>query len=128
MFRPPPPDSVRGAIERRVCVIIAPVARTISRFARFADFYPFYLSQHSDRTCRRLHFVGTSLGLLAVLHAFATLDFWWILAGLLAGYAFAWVGHFFFEKNRPATFTNPVYSFMGDWVMWKDILTGRIRF
>ena len=67
-------------------------------FSRFSDFYPFYLSQHSDRTCRRLHFVGTSLGLLAVLHAFATLNFWWLLAGLAAGYAFAWVGHF--EKNR----------------------------
>jgi len=50
------------------------------------------------------------------------------LAGLVAGYAFAWVGHFFFEKNRPATFTHPLYSFMGDWVMWKDILTGKIRF
>jgi hypothetical protein len=76
----------------------------------FSQFYPFYLSQHADRTCRRLHFVGTSLGLLAVLHAFA------------------WVGHFFFENNRPATFTHPLYSFVGDWVMWKDMLSGRIRF
>ena len=97
-------------------------------FSRFADFYSFYLSQHADRTCRRLHFVGTSLGLLAVLHAFSTLNFWWLLAGLVAGYAFAWVGHYFFEKNRPATFTHPLYSFMGDWVMWKDMLTGRIGF
>jgi hypothetical protein len=93
----------------------------------FSDFYPFYLSQHADRTCRRLHFAGTSLGLLALLHAFSTLNFWWLLAGLAAGYAFAWVGHFFFEKNRPATFTHPLYSFLGDWVMWKDMLTGRIR-
>ena len=62
------------------------------------------------------------------LHAFSTLNFWWLLAGLAAGYAFAWVGHFFFEKNRPATFTHPLYSFIGDWVMWKDMLTGRIRF
>ena len=94
----------------------------------FARFYPFYLSQHSDRTCRRLHFVGTTLGLAAALHAFSTLNFWWLLAGLATGYALAWVGHFFFEKNRPATFTHPLYSFMGDWVMWKDMLTGRIRF
>ena len=50
------------------------------------------------------------------------------LAGLVAAYAFAWVGHFFFEKNRPATFTHPLYSFMGDWVMWRDILAGKIRF
>jgi hypothetical protein len=97
------------------------------KYSRFAEFYPFYLSQHADRTCRRLHFAGTSLGLLAVLHAFATLNFWWILAGIAAGYAFAWVGHFYFEKNRPATFTYPVYSFMGDWVMWKDVLAGRIK-
>src|SRR5712664_1201021 len=74
----------------------------ISPFARFADFYPFYLSQHSNRVCRRLHFAGTSLGLAAVLHAFSTLNFWWLLAGLAAGYALAWVGHFFFEKNLPA--------------------------
>ena len=102
-------------------------APTFSRFARFADFYPYYLSQHANRTCRRLHFAGTTLGLAALLHAFSTLNFWWLLAGLAAGYAFAWVGHYFFEKNRPATFTHPVYSFMGDWVMWKEILTGKIK-
>jgi len=97
-------------------------------FSSFAAFYPFYLSQHSDRTCRRLHFVGTTLGMVALLHAFSTLNFWWLLAGLVAGYGFAWVGHYFFEKNRPATFTHPLYSFMGDWVMWKEMLTGSIRF
>jgi hypothetical protein len=96
-------------------------------FERFADFYPFYLSQHADRTCRRLHFAGTTLGLVALLHAFSTLNFWWLLAGIASGYAFAWVGHFFFEKNRPATFTHPLYSFMGDWVMWKETLTGKIK-
>ncbi len=101
---------------------------TISRFARFADFYPFYLSQHANRICRRLHFTGTTLGLLAALHAFSTLNFWWLLAGLAAGYAFAWVGHFFFEKNRPATFKHPLYSLMGDFVMYKDIWSGKIRF
>ena len=98
-----------------------------SAFASFSEFYPFYLSQHSDRTCRRLHFAGTTLGLVALLYALATLNFWWILAGVAAGYAFAWVGHFFFEKNRPATFTHPVYSFIGDWVMWGQILAGKIR-
>ena len=97
-------------------------------YARFSEFYPFYLSQHADPTCRRLHFVGTSLGLLALLVACASLNFWWVLAGLAAGYLLAWVGHFFFEKNRPATFTYPLYSFLGDWVMWKDMLVGRIRF
>jgi hypothetical protein len=103
-------------------------AEKAAPYARFREFYPFYLSQHANRTCRRLHFVGTSLGLLALLRALATLNFGWLLAGLAAGYLLAWVGHFFFEKNRPATFTYPVYSFIGDWVMWKDMLVGRIRF
>lgn len=100
----------------------------VGTYRSFGEFYPFYLSQHADRTCRRLHFVGSSLGLAAVCYAVATLNPWWILAGLVAGYLFAWIGHLFFEKNRPATFTYPLYSFIGDWVMWKEILTGRIRF
>jgi len=105
----------------------------VTRIARtavktFAEFYPYYLSEHANRTCRRLHFAGTSLGLAFALHAFSTLNFWWLLAGLVCGYAFAWVGHFFFEHNRPATFKYPRWSFIGDWVMWKDILTGKIRF
>ena len=99
----------------------------ISPFAKFADFYPFYLSEHANRTNRRLHFLGTSLGVAAILHSLSTLDFWWLLAGVVASYGCAWVGHFFFEKNRPATFTYPLYSFMGDWVMWKDMLAGKIR-
>jgi hypothetical protein len=98
------------------------------RYASFAEFYPFYLSEHANRTCRRLHFVGTSLGLACLAAALATLTPWWLLAGLLIGYAFAWVGHFVFEKNRPATFSYPLWSFMGDWVMWSEILRGRIRF
>ena len=95
---------------------------------RFAQFYPFYLSQHKHRVCRRLHFAGTTLGLSAVLLAFASQNFWWLAAGVAAGYALAWVGHFFFEKNRPATFSHPLLSFLGDWVMWKDMLTGKIGF
>ena len=55
-------------------------------------------------------------------------NLWYVLAGLIAGYLLAWIGHVFFEKNRPATFTYPVYSFMGDWVMWRDILGRRIKF
>ena len=62
----------------------------------FAEFYPFYLGEHSNRTCRRLHFIGTTIGLACALHAVSTLNFWWLPAGLAAGYAFAWVGHFFF--------------------------------
>jgi hypothetical protein len=98
------------------------------RYATFADFYPFYLSEHANRTCRRLHFVGTSLGLAWFALALTLQNPWWLLAGLMSGYAFAWVGHYFFEHNRPATFTYPFYSFLGDWVMWKDMLAGRIKF
>ena len=101
---------------------------TGTEYRTFGDFYPYYLSEHSNCTCRRLHFVGTTLGLFFLLHFIATLEPVWILAGLACGYAFAWVGHFYFEKNRPATFTYPRYSFIGDWVMWKDILTGKIKF
>lgn len=98
------------------------------KYATFGEFYPFYLSEHANRTCRRLHFAGTSLGLICLILALTTLNAWWILAGLTVGYAFAWVGHFFFEHNRPATFSYPFYSFAGDWVMWKDILSGKIKF
>lgn len=97
-------------------------------FTRFRDFYPYYLSEHADRTCRRLHFVGSTGTLVFVLLAIVQLNAWWLLAALFCGYGFAWVGHFFFEKNRPATFTYPFYSFIGDWVMYRDMLSGRIRF
>ncbi|MBD9367400.1 DUF962 domain-containing protein [Xanthomonas sp. XNM01] len=98
------------------------------RFASFSEFYPFYLQEHANRTSRRLHFIG-SCGVLALVGVAAfTCRPWWLLAALVCGYGFAWVGHFFFEKNRPATFRHPFYSFAGDWVMFKDILSGRIRF
>ena len=97
-------------------------------FRSFAEFYPFYLGEHRNTTCRRLHFTGSSLGLVCLALFAATGNAWWILAGLLAGYAFAWIGHFGFEKNKPASFKRPLYSFMGDWVMYKDIWTGKIPF
>jgi hypothetical protein len=96
-------------------------------YSSFREFYPFYLSQHVNPVCRRLHVVG-SLGVLALL-AWVIASGQWL--GLLAlpvlGYGFAWVGHFFFEHNRPATFTYPLYSLMGDWVMLWDVLTGKLR-
>lgn len=98
------------------------------KYASMGEFYPFYLSEHSNRTSRRLHFVGTSLGLAWLAAAIVTLNGWFLLAGLVSGYAFAWVGHFFFEKNRPATFSYPFYSFAGDWIMWSEILRGKIKF
>jgi len=97
-------------------------------FKSFAEFYPFYLGEHRHPTCRRLHFVGTSLALACLVMLIASGRPQYLLYALLCGYAFAWVGHFFFEKNRPATFKHPFYSFVGDWAMYRDIWLGRIRF
>jgi len=101
---------------------------TAERFASFAAFYPFYLSEHRNGTCRALHFAGTTLVLALVVVAFATRTAWWLLAVPVAGYGFAWAGHFGFEKNRPATFRHPVYSLIGDWVMYWQLLTRKIPF
>ena len=98
------------------------------RYPSFNAFYPYYIHEHSNRTCRRIHVVGSALVLVVLATALVTRNAWWLLAMPLVGYGFAWVGHFFFEKNRPATFKHPFYSFAGDWVMFKDILTGKIRF
>ena len=98
------------------------------RFDSFREFYPFYLSEHSNRTSRRLHFVGTACVLALLVLAIVQRNAWWVVAALACGYGFAWTGHFFFEKNRPATFRHPFYSFAGDWAMFADILRGRIRF
>ena len=99
-----------------------------SPYASFREFYSFYLSEHHDRTCRRLHFIGSTLVLLLFVAACATQSWWWLLGLPVLGYGFAWVGHFFFEHNKPATFTHPLYSFVGDWVMWAQMLSGRIKF
>mgnify|MGYP000258177577 CR=1 FL=1 len=100
----------------------------MERYASFSAFYPFYLSQHQDRTCRRLHVLGSTLVLTVLIWALLT-QTWaglWLLPVL--GYGFAWVGHFHFEHNKPATFTYPLYSLMGDWVMWWQTLTGKLPF
>jgi hypothetical protein len=96
-------------------------------FASFGDFYPFYLREHSSRVSRRLHVIGTVLAVVIAVAALVTRE-WALLWGVpLAGYAFAWVGHLFFEKNQPATFRHPLYSLRGDFTMLRDMLTGRLR-
>ena len=101
----------------------------MSQYSSFKDFYPFYLGEHANLTCRRLHFIGTSgIVVTAALVIAQLLPLVWLWAIPILGYGFAWVGHFFFEKNRPATFKYPFYSLLGDWVMYKDMLTGKIRF
>lgn len=105
----------------------APTVRR-DRFQRFADFYPFYLSEHRNRTCRRLHLIGTSLVLLVFTLTLITRNPWLLIAAPIVGYGFAWVGHFVFEKNRPATFQHPWYSLLGDFALFRDFLLGRIKF
>lgn len=97
------------------------------QYQSFKSFYPFYLSQHKNRICRRLHFLGSLLVLCTLGYVIVTQQLTLLILLPIIGYGFAWLGHFFFEKNKPATFTYPLYSLIGDWVMFKDILIGRIK-
>jgi hypothetical protein len=97
-------------------------------FRNFGEFYPFYLSEHANRTSRRLHFTGSSVAIALIAAAIVTRWWWLLLVAMMQGYAFAWIGHYFFEHNRPATFKYPWLSLMGDWRLWWEILTGKIRF
>lgn len=97
-------------------------------FNSLKEFYPYYLSEHSNSICRRLHFTGTSLVLAILFYALSTGKYKALLALGPAGYGFAWVGHFFFEKNKPATFKYPLYSLVSDFIMYKDMWMGRVSF
>ena len=100
---------------------------TEQAFKSFAEFWPYYLNEHSQPATRVLHCAGTliAIGFLVLLIAVGK---WWLfLLALVPGYGLAWIGHFFIEKNKPATFTYPLWSFMGDWKMLALMLTGRLR-
>lgn len=97
-----------------------------TRFNSFSEFYPYYLSEHSNSTCRLLHFIGSSLILALIGFVIITQQYVYLWAAPVIGYGFAWVGHFYYEHNKPATFKYPLYSLMGDWVMFKDILVGKV--
>ena len=99
----------------------------MNEFASFREFYPYYLGEHRNRICRRLHFIGSSLVIAIVIAAAWMRQPLWLLLVPVAGYGFAWVGHYGFEKNRPATFRHPLYSLLGDWVMVADVLRGKLR-
>jgi hypothetical protein len=96
------------------------------RLASFGAFYPFYLSQHAVPACRWLHFGGTSAVVANLTYALVTQTWLLIPLSLVLGYGPAWVGHFIIEKNRPATFTYPLWSLMGDFKMWGSMLKGKL--
>jgi hypothetical protein len=107
----------------------AKLAAMNQSFKRFVEFYPYYLGEHRNPICRRLHFIGSALIVVLIVAVIVgQLRPLALIAVPVVGYGFAWVGHFFFEHNRPATFKHPIYSLMGDWVMFRDILIGRIPF
>jgi hypothetical protein len=96
-----------------------------TRFTSFAEFWPYYLAEHSKKSTRLLHLLGTSLGTALLVSAVLLSNYWLILVGLLTGYAFAWISHFAIEKNKPATFKYPLWSFLADYKMAFMTLTGR---
>ncbi|HEX5793882.1 MAG TPA: DUF962 domain-containing protein [Rheinheimera sp.] len=97
------------------------------RFSSFAEFYPYYLSEHRHPVCRALHYIGSALVIVVLLYAVVSQQWQWLWLLPLIGYGFAWLGHFLFEHNRPATFKYPFYSLAADWVMLKDFATGQLK-
>jgi hypothetical protein len=97
-----------------------------STFNSFAEFWPYYLNEHSKSGTRWLHLVGTTLG-LALIVFFIVIGRWWLFPlALIPGYGAAWIGHFFIEKNKPATFRHPLWSFIGDYKMIGLMVTGKM--
>jgi hypothetical protein len=91
----------------------------------FAEFWPYYMAAHQDQRNRAVHYLGSVGGIVALLGALVSGNPWLLLVGILFGYACAWFGHFSFEHNKPATWVNPWWSFLGDWRMFWMKLTGR---
>ncbi|WDZ50363.1 DUF962 domain-containing protein [Acinetobacter vivianii] len=92
----------------------------------YDEFYRFYLTEHRSIASRRLHAAGSSIGLYFFSKAVRKRQAKYAVYGLVSGYACAWVGHFFFEHNKPASFKQPLYSFISDWRMLSDIIRGRL--
>ena len=92
----------------------------------YADFWPYYVDAHRHPMTRTLHFIGTSVAILCLAAAVAGFSPWFLLAAPVIGYGFAWVGHFWVEKNTPATFGHPVWSLMSDFRMFGLMCVGRM--
>jgi hypothetical protein len=101
-------------------------AMAAPEFKSFEAFWPYYLREHSKAATRKWHFLGSTLGLLIAIVAIVTGTLYLIPLGLLPGYGCAWYSHFFIERNRPASFTYPFWSFRADWKMWGCMISGRI--
>ena len=98
------------------------------KYTSLKEFYPYYLTEHQNPTSRVLHFIGTGLVLVVLCLAIAMAQYIWLAAIPVIAYGFAWVGHFFFEKNKPATFTYPFYSLASDFLLFFDLLRGKEKF
>jgi len=100
----------------------------MERIKTYKEFYQFYLTEHKDKTCRTLHFIGTFLVFVLIFAAlFTGKNYLWALVPVM-GYGFAWVGHYFYEKNQPATFKYPLWSLVSDFKMFFELLIGKISF
>tara|TARA_R110000744_G_scaffold87367_8_gene170602 strand:- start:3360 stop:3650 length:291 start_codon:yes stop_codon:yes gene_type:complete len=93
----------------------------------FKEYYEHYLTLHKNKTCRRLHILGQLATLATIFFVLYTKMWLLLLAVPFVVYPFAWAGHFFFEKNRPAAFSRPLWAKACDWVMFKDVLLGKIE-
>ncbi|WP_111669534.1 DUF962 domain-containing protein [Algoriphagus litoralis] len=98
------------------------------KYTTLKEFYPYYLEEHQNTTCRILHFIGTGLLFVILGVGFTTGNYLLFLCIPIVGYGFAWVGHFFFEKNKPATFQYPLFSLASDFIMFFDLLKGKEKF
>ncbi|MEO6550449.1 MAG: DUF962 domain-containing protein [Ferruginibacter sp.] len=113
--------------EEYFCNFLENVAMAAEKkYKSFWSFYPYYLTEHGNAKNRLLHFIGTGLIILFLIVGIIVGKWWMIAVIPIFGYGFAWVGHFFIEKNRPATFTYPLYSLASDFVMFWHILTGQL--
>jgi hypothetical protein len=93
------------------------------QYTSLREFYPYYLTEHQNFSSKALHFVGTGLFIAAAIYAIVSGNYWYFLFGPLIAYTFAWLGHFFFERNKPATFQYPLFSLLSDFIMWFHIAT-----
>lgn len=97
-------------------------------FDSFADFYRLLLREHASAACRRLHFLGCLGALFCLAKLLVTLDPWWLVAGLAWCHGLSWAGHVVFARNHPPALRRPLYGFIGGWLMFRDILIGRLPF